>query len=386
MPSLSAADPLNLDLQLTADERDLRDRVRQYAETQLAPHVQAWWEAETLPREVITGLGQLGILGLMYQPGGEQHAIAYGLAGMELEAVDAGPRTLFSVQSSLAMGAIHYFGSDHQRAQYLPKMRTGEILGAFALTEPGSGSDPGTMTTTARRDGSDWILNGYKRWNTNCAIADIVITWVTTAEGIRGFIVPTDAPGLERKAVTGKFALRAANATEFTMTDVRLPADAILPEATSLRAPLKCLNDARYGLCWSVLGAMRSCIEAALHHAQNRTQFGKPLAAFQLTQQKLADMLLAYANAQLLALHLGRLRQQGILTPEQVSMGKLSNVRAAQEVAHTARGILGGDGVTDRFPVMRHMANLEAIATYEGTAEIHTLIIGQALTGESAFR
>ena len=386
MPNLSAADPLNLDNQFTAAELALRDKVRAYAQSELAPHVQDWWNAESLPRDVIIGLGKLGILGLTYQPGGEQHAIAYGLAGMELEAVDAGPRTLFSVQSSLAMGAIYYFGSDEQKAHFLPRMRTGEILGAFALTEPESGSDPGTMTTTARRDGTDWILNGYKRWNTNCAIADIVITWVTTDEGIRGFIVPTDTAGLTRYPLTGKFSLRAAHATEFTMENVRLPADAILPDATSLRAPLKCLNDARYGLCWSVLGAMRSCLETALDHANGRTQFGKPIAAFQLTQQKLSDMLIRYAQAQLLALQLGRLKQQNQLTAEQTSIGKLANVNAALDVARTARGILGGDGVTDRFPVMRHMANLEAISTYEGTAEIHTLIIGQALTGHSAFR
>lgn len=386
MPALNAADPLDLEAQLTPAERDVRDRVRAFAEAEIAPHVQQWWETETLPRDLIRGMGKLGILGMMHEPGGEQHVIAYGLAGMELEAVDAGPRTLFSVQSSLAMAAIYHFGSDQQKAHYLPLMRTGEILGAFALTEPASGSDPATMITTAIRDGDDWILNGHKRWNTNCGIADIVITWVTTDDGIRGFIVPTDSPGLDRRPVSGKFSLRAAVATEFTLDNVRLPADAILPEATSLRAPLRCLADARYGLCWSVLGAMRSSIECALNHANQRTQFGKPIAAFQLTQQKFAHMTVLYSQAQLLAFQLGRLKQQNRLTTEQISIGKLANVNAALEVTRTARGILGGDGITNRFPVMRHMANLEAIATYEGTAEIHELIIGQALTGHSAFR
>jgi glutaryl-CoA dehydrogenase len=284
------------------------------------------------------------------------------------------------------MPAIYKFGSDEQRAHYLPKMRTGEILGAFALTEPGSGSDPGSMSCFARRDGSDWILNGYKRWNTNCWIADIVITWVETDEGIRGFIVPTDAKGLERRRVTGKYSLRAAAATEFEMHDVRLPADALLPNVVGLKGPLSCLNEARYGIMWGVLGSMRSCLEVAVEHSKNREQFGKPIGGFQLTQAKLADMLVRYSQAQLMALQLGRLKQQKQLTPQQVSIGKLANVEAAVEVARTARGILGANGVTDMYPVMRHIANLESVLTYEGTSEVHTLVIGQALTGLSAFR
>jgi glutaryl-CoA dehydrogenase len=383
---LSAADPFDIETELTDYERELRDKTRAFAEEHLAPHVQSWWDSETIPRELIEELGKLGIVGLMHQEGGERHAIAYGLVNAELEAIDTGIRTLVSVQSALAMTAIYRFGSDEQRDHYIPRMRSGEILGAFALTEPGSGSDPGAMTTTARRDGSDWVLDGHKRWNTNCLIADIVITWAMTDEGIRGFIVPTDTPGLERRAVTGKYSLRAAAATEFEMHDVRLPADAVLPNVTGLKGPLTCLNEARYGIAWGVLGAMRSCLETALEHVCEREQFGKPLAAFQLTQAKLADMTVRYGLAQLLALRLGRLKQRGALTPEQVSIGKLANVEAAVEVARTARGMLGGNGVTSMYPVMRHMANLESVLTYEGTSEVHTLIIGQALTGISGFR
>jgi glutaryl-CoA dehydrogenase len=383
---LVAADPLNLEAEFTDFERELRDKTRAFAEEHLAPNVQAWWEAETIPRELITEFGKLGIIGIMHQDGGEQNAIAYGLVNAELEAVDAGIRSLLSVQGGLAMTAIYRFGSDKQRDHYLPKMRTGEVLGAFALTEPGSGSDPGSMECTARRDGSDWILNGHKRWNTNCLIADIVITWVETDEGIRGFIVPTDLKGLERRALTGKYSLRAAAATEFEMRNVRLPEDAMLPNVTGLKGPLTCLNEARFGIIWAVLGSMRSCLEAALGHSIERVQFGKPIGGFQLTQAKLADMLLKYSQAQLLALQLGRLKQRGELTPEQISIGKLANVNAAADVARTARGILGAEGVTSAYPVMRHMANLESLLTYEGTAEIHTLVIGQALTGLSAFR
>ena len=385
-PRLVAADPLNLEAEFTDDERALRDKTRAFAQEYLAPNVERWWEAEAIPRELITEFGRLGIIGLMHEEGGEQNAIAYGLVNAELEAIDAGIRSLLSVQGGLAMTAIYRFGSQQHKDYYLPRMRTGETLGAFALTEPGSGSDPGSMTTTARRDGSDWILNGHKRLNTNCSIADIVVTWVETDEGIRGFIVPTDARGLERRAVTGKYSFRAASATEFEMHDVRLPADAMLPDVKGLRGPLTCLNEARYGIIWAVLGSMRTCLETALGHVSEREQFGKPLAAFQLTQAKLADMLLKYSQAQLLALRLGRLKQRGEVTPEQISMGKLANVNAAIEVARTARGMLGAEGVTNRYPVMRHMANLESLVTYEGTAEIHTLIIGQALTGLSAFR
>lgn len=339
-----------------------------------------------VPRDLIREFGRLEIIGIMLREGGLEHAIAYGLVNSEIEAVDSGVRSVFSVQSGLAMPAIYKFGSDDQKAEYLPMMRTGEILGAFALTEPGSGSDPGAMTCYARRDGSDWILNGYKRWNTNCSIADIVITWVNSDEGIRGFIVPTDAKGVERRHVTGKYSLRAAAATEFEMHDVRLPASALLPNVVGLKGPLSCLNEARYGILWGVLGAMRCCLETAVEHSRTREQFGKPIGGFQLTQAKLADMLVRYGQAQLLALQLGRLKQRGELTPEQISIGKLANVNAAVEVARTARGILGANGVTSMYPVMRHMANLESVQTYEGTTEIHTLVIGQALTGISAFR
>ncbi|HRA47299.1 MAG TPA: acyl-CoA dehydrogenase family protein [Thermomicrobiales bacterium] len=385
-PRLSVADPLNLEAEYTSEERALRDRVRAFAETELLPNIQSWWDSETIPRDLILEYGKLGILSLMHRGEDAHHTIAYGLVNAELEAVDAGLRTLFSVQCGLAMTAIHQFGTPEQRDRYLPAMRSGEILGAFALTEPESGSDPGSLTTTAKRDGSDWILNGHKRWNTNCSIADIVITWAKTEAGIQGFIIPTDTPGLTRTPVMGKYSLRAAAATEFTMDNVRVPADAILPGVVGLKGPLACLSEARYGIIWSVTGSMRTCLQTALDHATSRIQFGKPIGAFQLTQAKLADMLLKYSHAQLLALQIGRLKQRGELTTEQVSMGKLANVKAAIEVAHTARGILGGNGITDAYPVMRHMANLESILTYEGTAEVHTLVIGQALTGLSAFR
>lgn len=385
-PRLDAADPLGLEVEFTAQERALRDRTRAFAQEHLAPNVQEWWDSETIPRELINRFGELGIIGIMLQPGGEQHAIAYGLVNAEIEAIDSGVRSVFSVQSGLAMPAIYKFGSEEQKEHYLPKMRTGEILGAFALTEPGSGSDPGSMVCTARRDGSDWILNGHKRWNTNCAIADIVITWVETDEGIRGFIVPTDSKGLERRPVTGKYSLRAAAATEFWMHDVRLPDSALLPNVVGLKGPLSCLNEARYGIIWGVLGSMRSCLESAIEHSKTREQFGKPIGGFQLTQAKLADMLVRYGQAQLLALQLGRLKQRGELTPERISFGKLANVASAVEVARTARGILGANGVTSMYPVMRHMANLESVLTYEGTTEVHTLVLGQALTGLSAFR
>ncbi|MDQ2682839.1 MAG: acyl-CoA dehydrogenase family protein [Chloroflexota bacterium] len=385
-PRLIAADPLNLESEFTPFERDLRDRTRAFAESYLAEHVQEWWESESIPRDLIDRFGELGIIGITLEEGGAEKAIAYGLVNSEIEAIDSGIRSVFSVQSGLAMPAIYKFGSEEQKAEYLPKMRTGEILGAFALTEPGSGSDPGSMSSFARRDGSDWILNGYKRWNTNCWVADIVITWVETDEGIRGFIVPTDAPGVERRRVTGKYSLRAAAATEFEMHDVRLPESAVLPGVVGLKGPLSCLNEARYGILWGVLGSMRSCLEVAIAHSIEREQFGKPIAGFQLTQAKLADMTIRYGQGQLLALQLGRLKQRGELTPEQISIGKLANVGAAVEVARTARGILGANGVTDMYPVMRHMANLESVLTYEGTSEVHALVIGQGLTGISAFR
>ena len=384
--TLNAADPFDLESGFTREERELRDRTRAFAETHLAPNVQEWWDSETIPRDLIKEFGKLGIIGLLHQENGQRHAISYGLVNAEIEAVDSGVRSVFSVQSGLAMTAIYRFGSDAQRDQFIPRMRSGEILGAFALTEPGSGSDPGSMSTTARRDGSDWIINGHKRWNTNCSIADIVVTWAMTDDGIRGFVIPTDTTGLERRPVTGKYSLRAAAATEFEMRDVRLPGDAVLPGVTGLKGPLTCLNEARYGIIWGVLGAMRSCLETALAHSIAREQFGKPIGAFQLTQAKLADMVVLYGQAQLLALRLARLKQQGELSAAQISMGKLANVNAAVEIARTARGILGGNGITSAYPVMRHMANLESVATYEGTQEIHTLIIGQALTGLSAFR
>ncbi len=317
---------------------------------------------------------------------GERSAVAYGLVNAEIEAIDSGLRSLFSVHSSLGYSAIAKFGSDEQKSELLPKMKTGELLAAFALTEPDSGSDPASLTTTATPDGSDWILHGRKRWNTNCMIGDLVITWARTPTGIRGFVVPTNSKGLVREAVTGKYSLRAAAATQFSMEQVRLPKSALLPGTIGLRSALECLNEARYGILWGVTGAMRSCLEQSLRYTTTRSQFGKPIAGFQLSQAKLVDMTTRLAHAQLLALRLGRLKEQGKLEPEQISMGKLANVNSALAVAQQARALLGANGVTREFSVMRHLANLESVVTYEGTAEIHTLIIGHAITGLQAFR
>jgi glutaryl-CoA dehydrogenase len=305
---------------------------------------------------------------------------------MELEAGDSGVRSLVSVQGSLAMFAIHRWGSEEQKQDWLPRMAAGEAIGCFGLTEPDSGSDPGSMRTTARRDGSDWILHGSKMWITNGSIADVAVVWARTDEGVRGFLVPRDTPGFTTQDIHQKLSLRASVTSELLLDDVRLPAEAQLPEATSLRGPLSCLNEARYGIVWGAAGAARACLEAALEYSKERVQFGEPIAARQLVQRKLAGMALDVNRASLLALHLGRMKDAGTLRPEHVSMGKLGNVDAALDVARTARQVLGANGVTLEYPVIRHMNNLESVVTYEGTADIHALVIGQALTGIQAFR
>jgi glutaryl-CoA dehydrogenase len=305
---------------------------------------------------------------------------------MELEAGDSGVRSLVSVQGSLAMFAIHRWGSEEHKQQWLPRMAAGEAIGCFGLTEPDSGSDPGSMRTRARRDGGDWILNGSKMWITNGSIADVAVVWATTDDGLRGFLVPKGTPGFSAPEIHRKLSLRASITSELAFDDVRLPADAQLPEATSLRGPLSCLNEARYGIVWGAAGAARACFEAALSYSGERVQFGRPIASFQLQQQKLATMALEVNRATLLALHLGRLKDEGLLHPEQVSMGKLANVNAALDVARTARQVLGANGITLEYPVIRHMNNLESVVTYEGTADIHALVIGGALTGIQAFR
>lgn len=383
------ADPsiLGIDSLLSDDERAVRERVRAFVRSDLTPHIEDWYARGVFPRELAREFGKRGLLGMHIAgygcPG--TSAVAYGIACTELEACDAGLRSFASVQGSLAMYAIAAFGSEVQKQTYLPSMARGEIIGCFGLTEPEAGSDPGAMTTFARRDGSDWILDGYKRWSTNGSIADIAIVWAKTDDGVRGFIVPTTSPGFEVRAIEGKLSLRASVSSEYELHGVRLPANAMLEGVRGLRGPLSCLHEARFGIIWGVLGSARSCIETALAYATTRKQFGKPLAAFQLTQEKLANMQIAYEKAALLALHLGRLKDAGGVKPEQISFGKLNNVRDALDIARCARTILGGNGITQAYPVMRHMANLETVLTYEGTSEVHMLVLGQALTGISAF-
>ncbi len=381
-------DFLNIDHLLSDEERMIRDTVRSYVRDKVVPYVGDWFEEGRIPRELAAGLGSLGLLGMHLEGYGcaGASATAYGLACMELEAGDSGVRSLVSVQGSLAMYAIHRWGSEEQKLEWLPRMAAGEAIGCFGLTEPDSGSDPGSMRTRARRDGSDWILNGAKMWITNGSIADIAVVWSTTAEGVRGFLVPKDAPGFTAPEIHKKLSLRASVTSELVFDDVRLPADALLPEATSLRGPLSCLNEARYGIVWGAAGAARACLEAALSYSLERIQFDRPIASFQLQQHKLATMALEVNRATLLALHLGRLKDDGLLRPEHVSMGKLGNVNAALDVARTARQVLGANGITLEYPVIRHMNNLESVVTYEGTADIHALVVGGALTGIQAFR
>jgi glutaryl-CoA dehydrogenase len=386
--AIAADDFLELTALLSDDDLAVRDRVRAYADEHVAPHIGAWFADGGLPRQVARDLGDLGLLGMHLEGYGcaGAGATAYGVACMELEAADSALRTLVSVQGSLTMYAIHRWGSEEQRGRWLPALATGEALGCFGLTEPESGSDPGSMRTRARRDGDDWILNGEKSWITNGSIADVAVVWATTDEGYRGFVVPTDAPGFAADDIEGKLSLRASTTSHLRLTDVRLPADAMLPQATSLRAPLSCLNEARFGVVWGAAGAARDCLQAALRYTGERVQFDRPLASFQLVQHKLATMALEVNRATLLALHLGRMKDAGTLRPEHVSMGKLGNVDAALDVARTARQLLGANGVSLAYPVMRHMNNLESVVTYEGTADVHALVIGNALTGIQAFR
>jgi glutaryl-CoA dehydrogenase len=387
-PAIRPEDFLGIDRMLSDEERDIRDTVRAFVRDRVVPQVGGWFEEGRIPRELATELGKLNVLGMHLEGYGcaGASATAYGLACMELEAGDSGVRSLVSVQGSLAMFAIHRWGSEEQKQQWLPAMAAGEAIGCFGLTEPDSGSDPGSMRTRARRDGKDWILHGQKMWITNGGIADVAVVWARTDDGVRGFLVPKDADGFTTQEIHGKLSLRASITSELLLDDVRLPAEALLPEAKSLAGPLSCLNEARYGIVWGAAGAARACLEAALSYSLERTQFDKPIASFQIQQQKLAMMALEVNRATLLALHLGRLKDAGQLASAQVSMGKLGNVNAALEVARTARQILGANGITLEYPVIRHMNNLESVVTYEGTADIHALVIGHALTGISAFR
>jgi glutaryl-CoA dehydrogenase len=387
-PKVRPKDFLGFDQLLSDEERDIRDTVRAFVNDRVLPNVGEWFEEARIPLDLASELGKIGVLGMHLEGYGcaGATATAYGLACMELEAGDSGVRSLVSVQGSLAMFAIHRWGSEEQKQEWLPRMAAGEAIGCFGLTEPDAGSDPGSMRTRARRDGSDWVLHGQKMWITNGSAAEVAVVWARTEEGLRGFLVPEGTKGFTTQDIHRKLSLRASVTSELLLDDVRLPADAVLPEAKSLRGPLSCLNEARYGIVWGAVGAARACFEAALDYSLERRQFDRPIASFQIQQQKLAFMSLEVNRAELLALHLGRMKDDGRLLPEHVSMGKLGNVNAALDVARTARQVLGANGVTLEYPVIRHMNNLESVVTYEGTADVHALMIGNALTGINAFR
>jgi glutaryl-CoA dehydrogenase len=389
-PRLDPHDPAGIDALLSEEELAVRQTVRDFCADKILPHVAGWYEKGELPgvRELSRELGKIGLLGMHLTGYGcaGMSAVDYGLACLELEAADSGLRSLVSVQGSLAMYAMWRFGSEAHKTEWLPRMAAGEALGCFGLTEPDAGSDPASMRTAARRDGGDWVLNGRKMWITNGTVADVAVVWARTDEGIRGFVVLAGTPGFSAPEIKHKGSLRASITAELVLDGVRLPADAVLPEVTGLRGPLSCLNEARYGIFWGALGAARSCYETALDYAKTRVQFGEPIGAYQLTQEKLANMAIELAKGQLLALHFGRMKDQGRLAAEHVSIAKLNSTREALEICRAARTILGGNGISYEFPIMRHMANLESVLTYEGTPEMHTLVVGQALTGLSAFR
>ncbi|WP_046728993.1 acyl-CoA dehydrogenase family protein [Streptomyces humi] len=391
LPPFDPDDPLGIDDLLEPEDLAVRETVRSWAADRVLPFVAEWYETGELPgiRELAKELGAIGALGMSLDGYGcaGASAVQYGLACLELEAADSGIRSLVSVQGSLAMYAIHRFGSEAQKQRWLPGMAAGDVIGCFGLTEPDHGSDPASMRTRARRDpGGDWVLNGRKMWITNGSVAGVAVVWAQSDNGIRGFVVPTDTPGFSAPEIRHKWSLRASVTSELVLDDVRLPADAVLPEVTGLKGPLSCLSHARYGIVWGAMGAARSCFEAAVGYAKSREQFGRPIGGFQLTQVKLADMAVELHKGILLAHHLGRRMDAGRLRPEQVSFGKLNNVREAIEICRTARTILGANGISLEYPVMRHATNLESVLTYEGTVEMHQLVLGKALTGLDAFR
>ncbi|MGW4205939.1 acyl-CoA dehydrogenase family protein [Streptomyces sp. NPDC004726] len=390
MSLLDATDPLGFDELLGEEDRAVRDTVRAWCRDRVLPYIADWYEAGELPqvRELARELGAIGALGMHLEGYGcaGASAVQYGLACLELEAADSGLRSLVSVQGSLAMYAIHRFGSEEHKRQWLPRMASGEVIGCFGLTEPDHGSDPASMRTSAKRDGSDWVLTGRKMWITNGSVAGVAVVWARTDEGVRGFVVPTDTPGFSAPEIKHKGSLRASVTSELVLDRVRLPGDAVLPEVRGLRGPLSCLNQARYGIVWGALGAARTCLETARDYSTTREQFGRPIGGFQLTQAKLADMSLELNKALLLALHLGHRMDAGTLRPEQVSYGKLNSVREAIAIARTSRTILGANGISYEYPIMRHADNLESVLTYEGTPEMHQLVIGKVLTGQDAFR
>ncbi|MHB0927991.1 MAG: acyl-CoA dehydrogenase family protein [Candidatus Nanopelagicales bacterium] len=380
---------LDLDSMLTDEQRMIRDTVRQYVDARIRPEIADWFERGQVPaRELAREMGGIGLLGMHlegYECAGTD-AISYGLACLELEAGDSGLRSLVSVQGSLAMFAIHHWGSEEQKQEWLPRMARGEALGCFGLTEPDFGSNPAGMRTVARRDGDDWVLNGTKMWITNGSVADVAVVWAQTDEGIRGFVVPTDTAGFTANTIHRKLSLRASVTSELVLDRVRLPASALLPLARGLRGPLSCLNEARFGIIWGVLGAARDCLETAIDYSTSRVQFDKPIAGYQLTQRKLAEMAVALDTGWLLAHRIGSLKDGHGVRPEQISMGKFNNARMALEIARESRSLLGANGVTLEYPVIRHSNNLESVFTYEGTHEMHTLVIGEALTGLPAYR
>jgi glutaryl-CoA dehydrogenase len=378
---------LDVDHLMTTDERDIQAVVRDFVERRVKPSIGDWYERGEVDLGLMNEAGSLGLLGMHLEGYGcaGANAVSYGLACLELEAGDSGVRSMVSVQGSLAMFAIWKFGTEDQKNTWLPRMATGEAIGCFGLTEADFGSNPAGMRTRAKLDGDEWVLNGTKMWITNGSVADVAIVWAQTDEGIRGFVVPTDIAGFSASKITKKLSLRASITSELVLEDVRLPADAVLPDVVGLRGPLSCLNEARFGIIFGALGAARDCLDAALDYVGTREVFDRPLASFQLTQAKLADMALELQKGFLLALHLGRLKDDHRLTPRQVSLGKLNNVREALAIARECRTILGANGITLEYPVLRHANNLESVLTYEGTSEVHQLIIGEALTGENAF-
>jgi len=387
----AATDPLDfldLDRLLDQEERLIRDTTRGFVADKLLPEIAGWFERGHFPRELAKELGGLGLLGMHLHGYGcaGTNAVSYGLACLELEAGDSGFRSFVSVQGSLAMFPIWKYGSEEQKRRWLPPMAAGEVVGCFGLTEPDFGSNPAGMRTSARRDGGDWLLSGTKMWITNGGIADLAVVWARSDQGVRGFLVPTDTPGFSTRDIDRKLSLRASVTSELVLDDCRLPDDAVLPQVSGMRGPLSCLDEARYGIVWGSMGAARACFASALQYATTRVQFDRPIGGFQLTQQKLADMLVELSKGTLLALHLGRMKDQGLLTPQQTSLGKLNNVREALQIARSARTILGANGVTLEYPVIRHANNLESVLTYEGTSEVHSLILGQALTGLNAFQ
>ncbi|HEY8700663.1 MAG TPA: acyl-CoA dehydrogenase family protein [Arthrobacter sp.] len=387
-----SSDVLALDWLLTTEELAVRQRIRDFTDQRIKPDIARWYDDAVFPLELAAELGELGVLGMHLKgygcPG--RSAVEYGLAAMELEAGDSGIRTFVSVQGSLAMTAIHKWGSEEQRQEWLPRMAAGELIGCFALTEPTAGSDPSSMTTVARQDGpgddAGWVLDGVKRWIGFASVADVIVVWAKTDDGVRGFLVPAGTPGVTATPIVRKLSMRASIQCDVMFDGVRLGPEALLPGAFGLRGPFTCLNEARYGIAWGAMGAARDSYEAALKYSQGRLQFGKPLAGYQLTQEKLVNMVVEIQKGTLLALHLGRLKDAGTLRPEQISLGKLNNVREAIAIAREARSILGGNGITLDYSPLRHAANLESVRTYEGTDEVHTLVLGQHITGTGAFR